>query len=95
MPEFSLDISSRQFQISNLKIEMNPSHKSDLWVAASYAAEKSQYRCHPERSEGSALSEATGKKQIPRAKPALGMTVLGFPAAAEAATCAGIEKTML
>jgi hypothetical protein len=39
---------------------------------------KSRQFCHPERSEGSAFSPTPGKKQIPRANPALGMTVLEF-----------------
>jgi len=39
---------------------------------------KSRLFCHPERSEGSAFSPTSGKKQIPRANPALGMTVLEF-----------------
>jgi hypothetical protein len=39
---------------------------------------KSGFSCHPERSEGSAFSQLLGKKQIPRANPALGMTVLEF-----------------
>jgi hypothetical protein len=39
---------------------------------------KSRLFCHPERSEGSAFSSTPGKKQIPRANPALGMTVLEF-----------------
>jgi hypothetical protein len=39
---------------------------------------KSGFSCHPERSEGSAFSQLPGKKQIPRANPALGMTVLEF-----------------
>jgi hypothetical protein len=49
-----------------------------LSVAASQAAEKVGFFCHPERSEGSAFSRMPGKKQIPRANPALGMTILEF-----------------
>jgi len=32
------------------------------------------FGCHPERSEGSVFREEPGRKQIPRAKTALGMT---------------------
>jgi hypothetical protein len=39
---------------------------------------KSRLFCHPESSEGSAFSPTPRKKQIPRANPALGMTVLEF-----------------
>src|SRR5580704_7051989 len=39
---------------------------------------KSIFCCHPERSEGSAFSQIPRKKQIPRAKSALGMTKLEF-----------------
>jgi hypothetical protein len=39
---------------------------------------KSIFCCHPERSEGSAFSQIPRKKQIPRAKSALGMTKLQF-----------------
>jgi hypothetical protein len=43
------------------------------------AEKKSQQFCHPEGSEGSAFSFIPGKKQIPRANTALGMTILEFP----------------
>jgi hypothetical protein len=39
---------------------------------------KNGFSCHPERSEGSAFLRLLGKKQIPRANPALGMTVFEF-----------------
>jgi hypothetical protein len=39
---------------------------------------KNGFICHPERSEGSAFSQPPGKKQIPQANPALGMTGLEF-----------------
>jgi hypothetical protein len=39
---------------------------------------KTQFCCHPERSEGSALSKMPRKKQIPRRLRRLGMTSLGI-----------------
>jgi hypothetical protein len=42
------------------------------------AAEKVAFFAVPERSEGSGFSQMPAKKHIPRANPALGMTILEF-----------------
>jgi hypothetical protein len=52
--------------------------EGDLGAQASSVCGKSGFSCHPERSEGSAFLRLLVKKQIPRANPALGMTVFEF-----------------
>jgi hypothetical protein len=61
----------RRFWVLKLNLEMTS-------VGPLADCGKSEFSCHLERSEGSAFSQLPGKKQIPRANPALGMTVLEF-----------------